>query len=534
MPKVEIVWEGKHQQLELGDGEHTVGRAGDNAVKLPVPRVSKQHAVIRVEGDKLFVRDLGSTNGTEVNGQRIGTDEIEIPANGSVSFGGAMLHRAGMPDTATHTMIANADVTARLSYNPREGFSAAARDRIIDVSSELFELLASGSDAVEVQTAACRFVSHCVAADRVVLLEDRGEVTTEVEARARWTRKPQDKNAPLQLSSTIIGQVTKKRESVLVANPLEDPQYLEQKSIMSLNLRSAMAAPLFDNERVRGILYVDTAAPSVQYQQDDLQVLTATANAVAVKLRNLSLEGELRVASEIQRAMLPDVLDSPDGYEIEAFQLMCHQVGGDLYHCVTRPNGKTLFALGDVSGKGAPAALAMSAATVLIGLLAEIGGELENLAPLLHRQLFQAFIAERFITLFIAELEPTTGHMRYVNAGHEPPLLISEDGSMRELESTGMAMAMIEEPIFQVEEVSLKYGDLLAIFTDGITEATVDGENFLGLEPIKELLIENRLEELPSLRKRFVTAVQDYLHGEPTSDDVTLLLLRRSPETTAS
>ena len=94
MPKVEIVWEGKHQQLELGDGEHTVGRAGDNAVKLPVPRVSKRHAVIRVEGDNLFVRDLGSTNGTEVNGQRIGADEIKIPANGSVSFGGAMLRRA--------------------------------------------------------------------------------------------------------------------------------------------------------------------------------------------------------------------------------------------------------------------------------------------------------------------------------------------------------------------------------------------------------------------------------------------------------
>jgi sigma-B regulation protein RsbU (phosphoserine phosphatase) len=213
---------------------------------------------------------------------------------------------------------------------------------------------------------------------------------------------------------------------------------------------------------------------------------------------------------------------------------MCRQVGGDLYQCVTRPDGKRLLALGDVSGKGAPAALAMSAATVLISLLAEIGGELENLAPLLHRQLYQAFIAERFITLFIGELDPATGRMRYVNAGHEPPLLISMDGSMKNLESTGMAMAMIEQPFFEVEEVPLKHGDLLAVFTDGITEATVDGEDFLGLEPIKELLIENRAEDLPSLRKRFVSAVQDYLQGEPTSDDVTLLLLRRSPEATAS
>jgi sigma-B regulation protein RsbU (phosphoserine phosphatase) len=99
---------------------------------------------------------------------------------------------------------------------------------------------------------------------------------------------------------------------------------------------------------------------------------------------------------------------------------------------------------------------------------------------------------------------------------------------MTALESTGMAMAMIEEPIFSVEEVDLKPGDLLAVFTDGITEATIDGENFLGLDPLKELLVKNRHATLPNLRMQFISAVQDYLKGEPTSDDVTLLLLRRS------
>jgi serine phosphatase RsbU (regulator of sigma subunit) len=528
MPNLEILWEGKSQQIQLEDGEHTVGRAGDNALKLPVARVSKRHAIIRVDGHRLFVRDLGSTNGTEVNGERVGAEEMEVPANGSVSFGGAMLRRARAMSATAQSFVGTPDVSTQLRYNIREGYSAAARDRIIDVSSELFELLASGHDAVELETAACRFVAKCVAADRVVMLENQGEASSDVEVRARWMRKPQDEGVPLQLSTTIVGQVTKSRDSVLVANPLEDPQY-QQKSIMALNLRSAMAAPLFDNERVRGIIYVDTADPRVQYKQDDLQVLTATANAVAVKLRNLSLESELQVAAQIQRAMLPTVLDAPAGYELEAYQLMCREVGGDLYYCVDRPNGQLLLALGDVSGKGAPAALAMSAATVSIGLLAEIGGELEDLAPLLHRQLYRAFISERFITLFVAELDATNGKLRYVNAGHEPPLLIGEDGSLRSLESTGMAMAMVEEPIFQAAEVTLKTGDLLAIFTDGITEATVDNESFLGLDPIKDLLIAHRDEKLSDLRQRIVARVEDYLKGEPASDDVTLMLLRRSP-----
>ncbi len=524
MANLEIVSEGKTRQIELGDGEHSVGRAGDNAVKLAVARVSKRHAVIRIVGNRLFVRDLGSTNGTEIDGERIGEAEVEVPADAAVSFGGALLRRAGTASTG-RSLLTTADISTHIRYNVREGYSAAARDRIIDVSSELFELLASGLDAVAVETAACRFVSKCVTADRVVLLEDQGEATTDLEIRARWTRKPEDQNAPLQLSSTIVGQVTRERDSVLVANPLEDPRY-QQKSIMALSLRSAMAAPLFDNERVRGILYVDTADPLVQYSQDDLQVLAATANAVAVKLRNLSLESELRVAAQIQRAMLPEVLNPP-GYELDAFQMMCHAVGGDLYHTVKRPGGKILLAVGDVSGKGAPAALAMSAATVLIGLLAEIGGDLDQLAPLLHRQLYRAFITERFLTVFIGELDGASGKLRYVNAGHEPPLLFRVDGSVQSLDTTGMAMAMIEEPFLETAEVTLAPGDLVAIFTDGITEATADGERFLGIEPVRELVAAHRTESLSGIRKHIVSAVEGFLGGESTSDDVTLMLLRR-------
>jgi serine phosphatase RsbU (regulator of sigma subunit)/pSer/pThr/pTyr-binding forkhead associated (FHA) protein len=526
MTNLEIVSEGKIRQIELGDGEHSVGRSGDNAVRFSVARVSKHHAIVRILGNRIFVRDLGSTNGTEVNGQRIGDAEVEVPADASVSFGGAILRRAGVSSPGKG-ILTTAGISTGLRYNLRDGYSAAARDRIIDVSSELFELLASGNDAVEVETAACRFVAKCVTADRVVLLEDQGEATTELEIRARWTRKPEDQNVPLQLSSTIVGQVTKGRDSVLVANPLEDPRYLEQKSIMALSLRSAMAAPLFDNERVRGILYVDTADPLVRYVQDDLQVLTATANAVAVKLRNLSLESELKVAAQIQRAMLPATLDAPSGYEVDAYQLMCHAVGGDLYHVLPRPGGHVLLAVGDVSGKGAPAALAMSAATVLIGLLAELGGELETLAPLLHRQLYRAFNMERFLTVFIAELDGASGRLRYVNAGHEPPLLFGADGEVRSLDATGMAMAMIEEPIMEVAEVTLAPGDLVAIFTDGITEATADGESFLGIEAVRDLVAAHRTEPLPELGRRIVVAVERFLDGEPTSDDVTLMLLRR-------
>jgi serine phosphatase RsbU (regulator of sigma subunit) len=527
MIDVEIVHGGQTHSFHLEDGEHQVGRASNNEVQLPVARVSKQHAIIRVLGERIFVRDLGSSNGTEVNGKPVGEAEVEVAEGSLVSFAGAIMRRAGALSTQAHQLVGERHVTTQLRYNLDQGYSNAARDRIVENSSALFELLASGQDATEVQTAACQFVAQCVTADRVVLLEDEGEATS-IDARARWTRSG-DSNAPLQLSSTIVNEVVKKRDSVLVANPLDDPRFGGQQSIMALNLRSAMAAPLFDNERVRGILYVDTADARVQYSRADLEVLSAAANAVAVKLRNLSYEREMRTAAKIQRAMLPHHLEAPDGYELEAHQVMCRAVGGDLYHCAKRPNGTVMIALGDVSGKGMPAALAMGAATVLIGMLAEIEGDLETLCGHIHRQLFRSLATEQFVTVFVAELDGPTGVMRYVNAGHEPALLLRANGEIEALESTGLPIAMIEDVMLGHAETRMDPGDLLFIFSDGIPEATTQGDEFLGLDPVKRILKENREEVLTSIRAKIVTTVKEFLAGGPASDDVTLMLLRRNP-----
>jgi len=524
MLELEISWGGETRSIKLDDGEHSLGRAGDNAIKVLAGRVSKHHAVVRVDGARLFIRDLGSTNGTEIDGRRIGPDEIEVPTGGSVNFAGAVMRWPGT-SMATTAPMAGEDLSTFVRYNMREGYTNTARDRIMEMSSGLFELLASDADAAEVGKAACAFVAKTISADRVVLLEDEGEATS-VEPRARWTRKGDD-TAPLRLSSTIIKEVLSQRETVLVPNPLEDPNYTGQESIVALHLRSAMAAPLFDNERVRGILYVDTASHSVRYSKDDLQVLTATANAVAVKLRNLSLESEMRTAATIQRAMLPRKLQAPEGFEIEAYQLMCRSVGGDLYHCAPRKDGKTLFALGDVSGKGMPAALAMGAAIVLIGMLSEIDDDLHSFITHIHNQLYRSLGSEQFITLFIGEVDSATGRLLYVNSGHEPPLIIRGDGSIDQLAPTGLPVAMIEEVISETAESEMKPGDVLAVFSDGIPEATTNGESFLGLDQVKQILIEHREEPLTEIRKRIVAEVQNFLAGDRMSDDVTLVLLRR-------
>lgn len=523
---LEITWEGEAHRFALENGEHAVGRSSENAVQVAMARVSKRHALIRVDGDSIFVKDLGSRNGTELNGKPVADAWIEVPPGALVSFAGALMRRASPVSTAAHQLLDDRQVSPSLRYNLSQGFSRDAQSRLMDRSSQLFELLASSDDAMAIETAACRFVAESVPAERVVMLSDAGEAT-QVEARARWT-KGGNPDAPLHLSSTIVNSVLRERVSVLVANPLEDPRFGGQQSIMALSLRSAMAAPLFDNERVRGILYVDTTDPRVRYSQADLEVLTAAANAVAVKLRNLSLEEEIGTAARIQRSMLPDGVRVPQGYEVDAHQVMCRAVGGDLYYVGPRPNGTILVALGDVTGKGMPAALAMSAASVAIGLLADIDGDIKALAVRLHRQLFKSFAEEQFITLFLAELNPETGGLRYVNAGHEPPLVVRHDGTLDMLDSTTLPMAMIEDIPLEISETTLGRGDSVAIFSDGIPEATTNGERFLGLDGVKEALVTNRSESLAALRGRVVALVEGFLAGGRASDDVTLLMLRRS------
>jgi hypothetical protein len=525
MIPIEIVWEGENHKFDLQDGAQTVGRSSENDVQIAMARVSKRHAEIRVDGEKIFVRDLGSRNGTELNGKPVGEAWVEVPVGSLVSFAGALMRRASPQTTAAHRLLGDHQVSASLRYNISQGYSNAARSRLMDRSAELFELLASSEDRNAIETAACAFVAQTVPAERVVMLADSGEATS-VEASARWT-KTGNPDAPLQLSSTIVGSVLRERDSVLVANPLEDPRFGGQQSIMALSLRSAMAAPLFDNQRVRGIIYVDTTDPRVRYTQADLEVLTATANAVAVKLRNLSLEEEIGTAARIQRAMLPSGVYTPEGYEIDAHQVMCRAVGGDLYFVGLRPNGRALIALGDVTGKGMPAALAMSAAIVSIGLLADIESDLHIVASRLHRQLFRSLSREQFVTLFLGELDLGTGKLTYINAGHEPPLIVRGDGTMHQVESTTMPFAMIEEIPLETKDMTLQPGDTMAIFSDGIPEATTSGDKFLGLAGVKEVLVTHRRDPLPDIRNRIVTMVEQFLAGGPASDDVTLVMLRR-------
>ena len=334
---------------KLENGEHVIGRHQTASLRLNAQQVSSQHAKLRVEGARLFITELGSTNGTSIDGTclRVDKGEMEVQSGSTIGCAEVLIQpaaSAALDMTNTQSVVRVTQGTYRLD----QGFSPAARERIADMLSSLFELIALDETSESLADKICEFLSRWLRADRVVLLEDNGEGTA-VEPVGFWSREG-IASGELKLSQTLVQRVIDERDSVLLVDVSAmdgDPS----KSMVAMHLRWAMAVPLFDNHRVRGILYLDTAKPGERYNEDQLQMVTATANAVAIKLRNQSLASELVTAARIQNAIQPDQLTKIEGYDLLVRLDMCRDVAGDLYHVFPRPDGRTMLAVGDVAGK---------------------------------------------------------------------------------------------------------------------------------------------------------------------------------------
>jgi phosphoserine phosphatase RsbU/P len=241
----------------------------------------------------------------------------------------------------------------------------------------------------------------------------------------------------------------------------------------------------------------------------------------------LSLKNDLEIAREIQYAMLPQAkYDSPS---FEAFGLTrpANTVGGDFYDVITLPDGRVIVALGDVSGKGSPAALLMALLLAMFRTLVDEGLEAAELAARLNVQVCRHSPASRFITLFFAACDPVTGRTVYVNAGHLPALLRRCDGTFERLSGGGIALGMFEFSAYDASETTLGPGDALVLYSDGVTEA----ENHKG-QPFEEAGLErvvdrHALGSPTDLAQAILRSVEVHAQETYLADDVTVLVVKR-------
>jgi serine phosphatase RsbU (regulator of sigma subunit) len=245
----------------------------------------------------------------------------------------------------------------------------------------------------------------------------------------------------------------------------------------------------------------------------------------------LSLKGELEVAREIQLAMLPTGTYTANDAEICGVTRPANTVGGDFYDVlplVGDPDGRVIVTIGDVAGKGSPAALLMALLLAVLRTLVDERLEARALMERLNTQICRHTPGSRFITLFYGVYTPSTGALTYVNAGQNPPLLRRADGTVERLGATGVALGMFEASTYQSMDTAVGHGDMLLMYSDGITEA----ENPSGL-PFEESGLEAFVaahggDAPAALAPAILRAVESYANGSRFTDDLTILILKRS------
>ncbi len=542
---LEGILQGNPRNWKLGDGHHRIGRGTHSEVLLTDPSVSRSHAELTIEGDRVEVTDLGSRNGTWVNDQparptatlRMG-DRLRL---GNVDLILRDEKAAPSESLSSNAILADAEQvhgTVHLQWDQvKSDLDSRSRlDRsLFQVMTEAGHLLVLQQPLEEIFETVLDLVESWIPTRRVFLLLIDEKQDQPVVRAARPTQPHSGEK--LMLSRTLMDTVLKDQESLLVTDAKTDPRFGEQASIVAMDIRSALVAPLFDNKNIIGLIYADTSDPSVRYDLDQLKVFTMLANLIAVKITNTHLledqrakermEQEMATAARIQRALLPADLPVEHGYEILAHQFPCFETAGDLYDAECQDDGRICLTVGDVSGKGIGSALLMSHVIATIRVLYGLDLDARTLIERLHRQILASSEAANYATLFFGRLDPERHRLEFVNAGHNPPYLVSPAGEVDTLDSTGPPIGLLEDSTFEIDNRQFEAGALLCIFSDGITEAADEAGEFYGEERLIESIRENVRRPLEEIASEIFEDLKGFQGSAPQNDDITLFLVRR-------
>jgi serine phosphatase RsbU (regulator of sigma subunit) len=335
----------------------------------------------------------------------------------------------------------------------------------------------------------------------------------------------------------VRDRVIQSKESLLVRDAQVDQNFKEHVSIVEHKVRSMMAVPLQTNDRVIGLIYVDSPHLVREFTREDLNLLTVMANVAAIRIEHARLneieEAERAMAKEmeqaalIQNALLPSAPPTVAGLDIAGKTIPCRTVGGDYFDYITFPDGRVGMLVGDVAGKGLPASLLMSSLQARVHVLFEDADSLAHKIERLNKAVCAKCPDNRFITFFMTVMDPATGALVYTNAGHNPPLLVRASSALEVLPGGGTILGILPMATYQEERMRMEPGDVLVLYSDGVTEAVnPDGEDF-GEQRLGELVASMPNRTASEIVEAIASAVTSFTEGAPAADDITVVVARR-------
>lgn len=496
------------QHFTLTDAPLIIGRNPDCTVVLASPAVSREHARIFRKGDQYYIQDLRSQNRTFLNNQEVPRnkpvplyhcDRIRICDSWFLFYDGtppdASAAFDGVEEENSSTIVSMVDSDSPNSKRIIESQPAVRLKVLLELTNQL-------SRALDPETVLCEVLDNLF---RVFPQAEYGfyierDEDRHLHRRIVKARRPLDP-ARARYSRSIVHKCLDTGQALLIEDAQGGQNIPVSDSITANQICSSIVAPLRSGAgQLFGVLQLYTQNQDKRFVHEDLELLVAVGNQVGLALDNLRLHKEtvemerrlydLKTAADVQKSFLPLKVPTVAGYEFYTHYQPAREVGGDLYTFVPLPNNRLVIAIGDVAGKGMPAALLM--ARVISEIPYAVSSAADPAAALTHLNgLLLESMTDQFVTFLLIVLDAAEHHMTIVNAGH-PPLLMRRRGGVVEefpdVDETGVPLGVRADATYSTCRVAMDSGDCAFLCTDGIVEAQNPGGELFGMTRIRSAL----------------------------------------------
>ncbi len=552
---------GNSSRLKIKGERVTLGRHPDCEICLKSNTVSRYHARISIDQNQEYqLEDLGSGNGTFVNNVPI-KEPVALLSGDQITIGPFLL------EFSSDTEFENSQHEGLLtSYGLIPSLkTVSVRLPAIDKSTILKSALSSEDTTQyqlnpEIKLKAILEISRSIAAAadldsmaekvmdglfRMFPAADRGCILLKDQENQRFLpkavrhRRDNDQEA-LQLSRTVLKAVTENKTGVLSADATNDERFEKSESVSTLTLRSILCAPMLGLDgSVIGLINLDTQIAGQMFSNDDLELLMVIAGQTALSYESARLmishvekqryDNEMEIAARVQKSLLPENIPQVPGYDFFVSYEAARAVGGDYYDFIQTNDELIWFALGDVAGKGVPASLVMSRVCSAVRSTVEFVTDVTDAVHRINHHIDESAHDGRFITFILGQIDLAAHMISFINAGHLDPLLLEENGTLRELtaDKPSVPLGVMEDYEFKTIQYQLKPGEQLILFTDGVTEAMNEQRELFGIDRLKAAIKKSNTGS-SELGMRILQEVKSFVGKNEQYDDLTLVIIGRA------
>ena len=526
-------------QYDLNEDEILLGRASSCGIVLTDEVASRKHARLTQEDDSCFLEDLHSRNHTFVNGKAI-AERVRLIHEDRIRIGGTLLvFRSELPDAVPDSssgMEILRSVDARRSLQAFNQVNAESKLRAI---LQITQMLGR---SLELHTVLDEMLEALFAifpqADRGLVLLDDGKHL--VPRAAKYRRSEED---GIQYSKTVIEQTIRDQRAVLSKNVTTDERFAQTQSLSDLRVRSIVCAPLLAQEgRALGVIQLDTRSQHTGFDEEAADILASVANQAAISVeyaqlhrqivKQARLQKEMDFARQVQHRFLPTETPHVAGYSFWAHYAAAGDVGGDYYDFVPLPDGRQAAMLGDVSGKGVPAALMMAKLSSVgkVALLRHPDSVVDAMRDM-NNDVCDASVDCSFVTLLLCVVDPRAHEITIANAGHMSPMLRRTDGTVDEPAGTnirGYPLGVQCDHTYKTIQMGLQPGESLVLFSDGISEATDARGEMYSMERLVQRITQTSGTTASEIGDAIIEDVESFVGDAEQADDISLVVISRN------